>query len=231
MIIQSISALSTTDAITDQGEPLEADTRPLELQLEQALRNCEPGSQSFTDRGESPDGSVVSKSVGAHVSEPNNSKRASSRPPSLCVTTSVSMSTCSTSCPCRCHTKTQLRSPRWAKTILGSLTFQSRHVPIFNNRTCNHLPCSGNQPTTMRFTYHAPPWAFSKLFQIAVANQDLFGLNASVTVRIPTVIPYSSPVFDYITRGDIDGLRRSEISPYTIGTDGESLLHVGTVLE
>ncbi len=148
----------------------------------------------------------------------------------LSITTSSVKAKCDRFCRCQCHTITSCRTPRWMKSFIGTLYFGYSGTPILNRRRCNYSQCRESGRPTTNFTYHFPRWAVSRVLSITGRLDDLSGLGASWTIRIPRVIPSDANIWCQISLGSISQIQncltKGLASPFDVDTGGDSLLNV-----
>jgi hypothetical protein len=155
----------------------------------------------------------------------------STTPQQLRITTSTPLKPCDSCCNCQCHFRTHYQSPRWLSTVVGTLFHSSTNNPTLDKRPCNSTRCLRSQPmSSMRFTYYFPTWMMrSALVYSTWGNLD--GINSSWVIRMPREIPLYRSCWHHIRHGNElkirQLLRQKEMSPYDIGPDGVSVLHVG----
>jgi hypothetical protein len=151
------------------------------------------------------------------------------------VTASLSTEKCDRFCQCQCHVRNQIRTPRWAKGILGAVTFQSNSTVLLNRRPCN-LPalCRRSGKPSAQFTYYAPSWVLARAFHFTVMRHEITGISASIAVKIPRIITGPSIIWQLISTGSVgkiqEAFSKGLTSIYDVDNDGESLLHVGRLI-
>lgn len=148
----------------------------------------------------------------------------------LKVKTSITTQRCAQLCPCKCHTRSQIRSPIWLKTLIGQMLF-SYHGTL-RTTTCNYPPCR-RTPGKTDFTYFFPGWLVQRAVMISSAS-ELSGRGATISIAMPVVVSWHDPVWNAIHRENMGLLRhlfRSGHSPYMISPNGVSLLAVRTLIK
>lgn len=148
----------------------------------------------------------------------------------LSITTSSVKAKCDRFCRCQCHTITSYRTPRWMKSFIGFLYFGYSGTPLLNRRPCNYSQCRLSGRPTTNFTYHFPRWAVSRVLSLTGTLDDLSGLGASWTIRIPRVISDSANIWWQIDVGSIiqvqNSFTKGLASPFDVDAKGGSLLNV-----
>lgn len=148
----------------------------------------------------------------------------------LSITTSSVKAKCDRFCRCQCHIITSYRTPRWMKSFIGSLYFGYSGTPILNRRPCNYSQCRQSGRPITNFTYHFPRWAVSRVLSLTGRLDDLSGLGASWTVRIPRVIPSNANIWWQISYGSViqvqNSFTKGLASPFDVDAEGNSLLNV-----
>lgn len=214
----------------------ESQSQPLDVQLDQILRHSIQSQSSSEPMSEDmilsqkppPSKPLVTKSW--ESSSPISVHQHSTT--TVCVTTSLSTEKCDRFCQCQCHARNQIKTPRWAKGILGAMSFQSNSTVLLNRRPCN-LPalCRRSGKTSAQFTYYAPSWVLSRAFHFTVMRHEVTGISASVAIKIPRIITGPSIIWRLISTGSVgkiqEAFSKGLTSIYDVGDDGESLLHVG----
>ncbi|KAF2496815.1 hypothetical protein BU16DRAFT_342368 [Lophium mytilinum] len=195
---------------------------PLENQLEVSIRQATEPSET---RMGCPGQASRRSSIDSFHSAVSSSSESTPRSLSSIVSISGTMgdATCEPFCPCQCHVSSQVRTPQWAKHILGTMTFHGNGSIFLNRRPCNKS-CGRSGPTSIQFSYFAPAWTLLTSLNIFVKAQSIHGFN----IRMPRVIPYSATVWSIIELGNLPTLKemvsRNAISPYDVSPSGMSLL-------
>ncbi|KAF7510833.1 hypothetical protein GJ744_005933 [Endocarpon pusillum] len=147
----------------------------------------------------------------------------------LSITTSSIKAKCDRFCRCQCHTITSYRTPRWMKSFIGILYFGYSGTPLLNRRPCNYSQCRESGRPTTNFTYHFPRWAVSRVLSLTGRLDDLSGLGASWTIRIPRVIRPNAHIWWQISVGSIiqvqNSFAKGLASPFDVNPEGDSLLN------
>lgn len=228
--IQDITQLPRSGRIEGPSN----DDQPLQYQLERAVRHAVAQVQR-TDGDQNHSGDAEANTTNDACHAPSSSEIIRSLTDIVQVTATVGAEICNHFCPCRCHAQTQIHSPRWMMSILGSMHFQSNSTILLNRRNCNYRPCKRGGRISVRLTYYTPSWAVYRLFVISASSSNLTGINASIAVRNPGVLRDSDRIWGLTKRGDINGVRYSlqewAVSIYDVGEDGETLLHVRVTLK
>ena len=133
-------------------------------------------------------------------------------------------------CACSCHWKRRIRSPSLFDKVLGSLFVGYTGLPI-SRQPCDLLSCQDQQQHFVaHFTYYFPLWFVARAI---VATISLNTANSpEFTLRVPHIVPDSSPIFQLARSGNIRGIkylfRNGLASPNDIaGGLGFTPLHVG----
>ena len=148
----------------------------------------------------------------------------------LSITNSPVNTNCDRLCRCQCHTITSYRTPRWMKSFIEILYFGYFGTPLLNRRPCNNSSCRESGRLTITFTYHFPTWAASRVLSSTGRLDDLSGIGASWTIRIPRVIPPNAHIWWQICSGSTiqvqNSLMEGLASPFDVNAEGDSLLNV-----
>lgn len=140
---------------------------------------------------------------------------------------------CPPSCTCACHSQVQIGRGALSafKTAFGSFTF------IFNTRSqsvsCDTPTCIGRRAQYFQVIYTFPSWLFHAA--IAATVKDWTTGSPELLLRVHRRIDASmmstySSIFGYITRGDVENVKRvlsrREASVYDVaGIAGVSMLY------
>ena len=148
----------------------------------------------------------------------------------LSVTTSLPLTACDWTCNCQCHVQTRSQTPQWLSAVVGTLFYASTRTPSLDIRPCNNTNCFRTHPSSScRLTYYFPSWIMRTVLVCATWNK-LEGMNSSWMVTMPREIPLYSACWHFIESGSLgkvrDLLQSRQMSPYDIGPDGVSVLHV-----
>ena len=148
----------------------------------------------------------------------------------LRITTSMPLKACDWTCNCQCHVRTRSQTPQWISAVVGTLFYCSTNKLSTNIRSCNVITCFRSQPSSsFRFTYYFPSWMMRAALVYTTWN-NLKGENSFWSIKMPREISLSHDSWHYIQRGSVkkiqELLRLRQMSPYDIGPDGVSVLHV-----
>jgi len=137
---------------------------------------------------------------------------------------------CDSFCNCQCHIKTQYKTPRWLGAVVRTLFYCSTRTTNMDVRPCNSNKCVRPQPkSSSHFTYYSPTWMMRSAIVYSTWN-NLDGTNSSWVVRIPREISLTSSCWYHICHGNEHEIKKQletrEMSPFDIGPDGVSVLHV-----
>lgn len=144
----------------------------------------------------------------------------------VCITATLASLTCPRFCRCRCHSPRSLRSPSWMRNILGQMMLS--YTPLIYATSCDYPPCR-KRPQRSQFTYYFPGWVASRALVLRSVVNDLSGIGASWTVKMPIVVEEST-IFSAAGVGNIQHIQRQFsqrlISPFIVNIFGQTLLHV-----
>ena len=136
---------------------------------------------------------------------------------------------CSRHCSCQCHRHTRVESPKWIRSVFGSLFLQYNSLPILDPRACDNKYCHRLSTKSVRLRYIFPQWLMTRAAYIAVSWHALTGSGSDIHIHVPRILQdYSASVA--IRHGDLEWLTKAittkEILPTDIAMNGNSLLRV-----
>lgn len=134
---------------------------------------------------------------------------------------------CFENCSCRCHSRKRYRSPRALSAYIGDAAVNVSNLPwCFSNIVdCDEQTCRRSATTNAVMRCTLPTWFTSSVATFNVS----FGLTKipfQLRIETPCTIPYCSPVFKSVERGDLGEIqslmvmRKSsicDIDPYGLG--------------
>ena len=140
---------------------------------------------------------------------------------------------CNVNCRCSCHKKGSLKSPKFLKTILGSIMVGYNAIPGLA-QGCNDPSCKG-QSTNITYTYAFPDWFLSRVVYFNFKNQQLSG--PELCLRVIRVRPLKSDIFlavsDNREEVALEHTKRlllaGEASVLDVDPEGVSILSVGEI--
>ncbi|KAF2689092.1 hypothetical protein K458DRAFT_399919 [Lentithecium fluviatile CBS 122367] len=137
--------------------------------------------------------------------------------------------TCSRNCPCQCHVRTKIESPRWLQGLIGTIFCGYNGSPLLEMRPCDYSKCRRCEPTSLSLTYIFPAWFLARALSVTMFWNSFAAPAASMTVHVSNVIPLSSPIFGNIITGSHSGVTdifsQRLASPFDVDPSGRSLLH------
>ncbi len=146
------------------------------------------------------------------------------------VTGTVGTASCDNLCPCRCHIRTPLKTPRWLRGLCGYLFSDHIIVPGLSRRFCNLSLCKQSGNGALRVSYIFPGWLVRRMLVLSMTWKDISGPGATWTIRMPRIVPYYAPIWEMIRfdRGLAvrQSLNMSRASSFDIRHDGTTLLYV-----
>ncbi|KAK0629239.1 hypothetical protein B0T17DRAFT_181609 [Bombardia bombarda] len=95
---------------------------------------------------------------------------------------------CSRYCQCQCHRTVDFQTPRWARSIIGSIAMQYNSIPIFDPRRCNVPTCHSAKKGSLRVAYQFPKWLLNRALSITAIWGSLTNQGAALYLRLPRVI-------------------------------------------
>ena len=134
---------------------------------------------------------------------------------------------CAPTCPCLCHSKTNLRTPQLLQRLTGRLFLGYTGTPYFRTKC---LPeCSQGESTAFSMTYFFPKWFFEKAISLSVTEGFLGTPNLNMKIR--RLVPEMSQIFAMSRYGDVEGLKtlfmQKQASPDDVHVRGGwTALHV-----
>jgi hypothetical protein len=144
---------------------------------------------------------------------------------------SIGKGTCYWSCPCQCHPRKNMESPRWLTDLLGNLFYSYTGTPLLQLRPCNYTGCQQRKTVSCQLTYYFPQWMMKKMFTFTACFWDLGGLSSSWSIGFPRAMSASHDVWGFIEQGQYEEflqiLREGTIMVNDMADDdGTSLLLV-----
>lgn len=141
---------------------------------------------------------------------------------------------CPDGCPCRCHQKSVIRSPRNLSSFLGDVFLACSSLPwCFSSLVqCNEQSCKRSQTVKADMRYFFPAWFMSNTVKITM-KFTLSAIPLNVSIETRNTIPYDSPIFIAVQEGQVDEIRSllysgkaslNDIDPYGLG-----LLYVSSI--
>lgn len=166
-----------------------------------------------------------------------NSHRSNSDDPSqfdchASIRASIGTGTCYWRCPCQCHHRKNMESPRWLTNFLGNIFYGYTGTPLLRPQPCNHTGCQRRKTVSCQLTYYFPQWMIKKTFTFTACFRDLGGLSGSWSIGFPRAISASHDVWRFVEHGQYEEflqiLREGTIMVNDMADDdGTSLLLVG----
>ncbi len=154
--------------------------------------------------------------------------------PALCFSASVNTNKCPRFCRCQCHIRTQLCTPYWMRSIIGSFFGSFIGYPFLGSRPCNYVRCQQTRTSSTRVLYVFPAWFAKRAIVASSTGNDLSGPGASWTFRMPRLRSSNARIWNYVANGSLSMVReafeKGEASPYDVSNDGRTLLHVRVTL-
>lgn len=141
---------------------------------------------------------------------------------------------CFEECPCRCHQRSVVRSPRNLSTFLGDIFLGCSSLPwCFSSLVlCNEQTCKRSKKSSAELRYFFPSWLMSTTVNFNMSFRlQVIPLNVSLQTR--NTIAYDSPIFIAVQEGNVDAIRTllcsgkaslNDIDPYGLG-----LLYVSSI--
>ena len=136
---------------------------------------------------------------------------------------------CHGQCYCSCHIRKRARTPASLGNFMGNLFVGYTGMPL-SQRICNLRRCQHRQRGfSAQFTYYFPWWFVARAVVATIRIGTAMG--PEFTLRLPHVVPESSPIFQLARAGNVQGLaylfNNGLASPYDIaGESGATVLHV-----
>lgn len=145
--------------------------------------------------------------------------------------TLATTSDCDPFCSCQCHIKSQIQTPHWLHSVLGTLLYSSTVLPLSSSQPCNLLSCRRSGPGSTRLSYFFPSWAVARVFHMTSTWRSVNGADATWTARMPRVISDDAPLWYHLKRREMNKIKllfgNGQASPYDVDIMGSSVLHVG----
>lgn len=121
---------------------------------------------------------------------------------------SVSKGPCHWNCPCQCHPRKGMESPRWLTEVLGTLFYSHTGTTLLRLRPCNYPACTQRENASCQLTYHFPRWMVKRAFMFTASYRDLGGISASWSIGLPRTISASHKAWQCIERYESDEFLR-----------------------
>lgn len=199
-------------AAVPNTESIQRQVDSIAMSLQSSIPSASPPRLSKGNRQSS------SSSVGTHSQS------------TLCVKASVWENTCNRFCRCQCHTRTQISTPRWMSSVLGTFFGSFTGYPLLGSRPCDYNRCQQTSAFSTQVLYVFPMWLASPAIALGSAYKDLSGPGASWTFRMPRVIPESNMIWDLVLKGHLAQIKMAfamhQASIYDTDPKGSTLLFV-----
>lgn len=134
---------------------------------------------------------------------------------------------CLDECPCRCHYRSVIRSPRYLSDCLGDFFLGCSNLPwCFSGFVqCNEQTCRRSRSSAAELRYFLPSWFSYAMASFSVSfTLRMFPLNVCLQTR--HTVPYDSPILVCVQEGNVEGMRRilrsgtaslNDVDPYGLG--------------
>ncbi|PVI01688.1 hypothetical protein DM02DRAFT_339422 [Periconia macrospinosa] len=209
--------------------------RIITMMLERPLPPPQARALASSSRPSSKHTNEPQHDVQVHGSNDSNTPAMSNRPPNhpkarqtLIKIESTLDVKCNNPCTCQCHIRTSVKSPLWARFLIGSFFYQATGRVFIGSGSCDSRCCQKTTSSQVRLTYYAPSWLGWKPLVMSATNNSLPGLNSTISLRVPDFVPWDNPLWDLIYEGDVTGLQRYmskyRVNPNTVEEFGRSLL-------
>ena len=154
--------------------------------------------------------------------------QASLRPPS----------SCSRYCKCQCHRTSTIRTPQWARQVVGSLLLQYNGAVSLNPKACDSTTCHSGGARSAKLNYMFPTWLLQQGLFISLGWDALTNRGASLYLKVPTLLSKEiivAGLWRAVHSGDVEWLREmvmeSKLLPTSIdGDDGRGVLAVRSLI-
>lgn len=115
---------------------------------------------------------------------------------------------CLGSCPCRCHYRSIVRSPRHLSSYLRDFFLGCSNLPwhFSGYAQCNEQTCRRSRNSAAEVRYF-PPW-FSYTTATLSVSFTLPALSLKLSLQTHHIIPYHSPILTCVQEGDIEEMRK-----------------------
>ncbi|RMZ06183.1 hypothetical protein D0862_04716 [Hortaea werneckii] len=120
------------------------------------------------------------------------------------ITATMATERCPPICKCCCHERISFATPRYLQRFLGQLMLE--YTSLLQPKACDYPPCR-KRPGKSQFTYVFPTWFASRALMANGTSGCLTGIDASWTLRIPSILPESDLLWKYIADDNLSSLR------------------------
>lgn len=139
---------------------------------------------------------------------------------------------CAQSCTCQCHQHGHIQSPKWLRSVFGTLFLRYNTIPLLSARQCDIQACRSTV-SSMQLSYCFPKWLISRAIYVTTSWDSLAGSGASLCYQVPRVLCKSGP-FTALEFDDISWIKRAimskELFPNDVNGFGRTLLHVSRLV-
>jgi hypothetical protein len=129
---------------------------------------------------------------------------------------------CPPRCGCQCHRYTQMRTPSWLRSIVGSLYVKYNTFFVFSQPPCNSKLCR-SRVSSLDLPYCFPTWALARVIAVTIANNSLLDIGCSLHLRVPRLVKWPRGFFDAFEYKDVQFFRDSISAGQLFPTDVDSL--------
>ncbi|TPX18491.1 uncharacterized protein E0L32_011604 [Thyridium curvatum] len=93
---------------------------------------------------------------------------------------------CEPGCRCQCHIYSEMKSPPWLRSVLGSFFLRYNALPLLDRRPCNTNLCKQSKKA-ISVQYQLPSWLISSAIHVGVGWDSFLGTGAHVYWKVPRV--------------------------------------------
>jgi hypothetical protein len=218
--VQNISVVQSPGNVNGHIASSCTSHQTLDLQLDSTA-----GQLTTTNSGKGP--SVIGD--GPNASIPGRALPAPATSGLVRITGVIGARKCDGLCGCQCHITREMRTPEWARDLIGSITMRGNASMLLNRYPCSQDSCKRSGTTSLSLSYIAPAWTFLRSFGLQLQTRNL-GASYAMSIRMPRLVSNQATIWELIGSNDLHGLRqlikRGEASAFDATSWGYSVLHV-----
>lgn len=107
---------------------------------------------------------------------------------------------CSKACPCLCHKRYRIETPRTVANLIGSIKFS---WPTYKPQDiCDRRACRSISRSLFNFEYHFPRWLLGRILYLSCFFSQQ--KRPELTLRVLQVRPMNSEIFRFVSENMVD---------------------------